>query len=188
MIRAVVTACGVRPLTVATALALTACTVGDGSDNASSFGMTSTPATVSSTASTASATEVEDDDSGSADTMSSGEPDTTSDATSSPTSGTSEPTSSSPTSADTGTEQPEDGMYSPCVSAVDCIGLTACEQGFCTRSCMDTSVCDPTPGGTAAPTCFMFDTGLKCALSCNSGTCPTPMQCTALATGSVCTS
>jgi hypothetical protein len=98
-------------------------------------------------------------------------------------------TSTSAETADTGTgQQPADGMYSACDDAADCFGLEFCETGFCTSECTNAAVdCDPSPGGTALPTCFMFGLESLCALDCSGGsTCPTPMQCTPVTTGSVC--
>jgi hypothetical protein len=54
------------------------------------------------------------------------------------------------TADDTGTgQQPDAGMYSACDNATDCVGLDACEAGFCTTACTNAAVdCDPSPGGT----------------------------------------
>jgi hypothetical protein len=187
MIPAVLDRRVVRPW-VPVVLTLVACSVGDGTENASSFGMSTTPVTMSSSASTASATDVEDDDaSGSSETATSGAGESTTTTSSATSTATSDPTSGVGTGVDTGTEQPEDGMYSACVDVTDCIGLTTCESGFCTKMCMDVSECDPAPGGTAAPACFMFGLNMLCALDCSGGeTCPTPMQCTPVTNGSVC--
>jgi|GEM_PF-2246305 len=100
-------------------------------------------------------------------------------------------------------QQPEDGMYSECVSVVDCIGLTACLTAtdtsnqpidpFCTAGSCESPLaqCDATPGGTAVPICLPVDIGGVmddvCALDCSQGqTCPTGMQCRTLASGSIC--
>jgi hypothetical protein len=74
------------------------------------------------------------------------------------------------------------------LAVTDCVGLTNCQSGFCTRACVDpTTDCEPSPGGTAAPACVMFETQMLCALPCDGGeTCPTPMACTSVTGGSVC--
>lgn len=100
-------------------------------------------------------------------------------------------------------EQPEDGMYSACASAVDCIGLTTCltatDTGgqpidpFCTAgSCKSPlAQCAPTPGGTAVPICLEVDLGgvmdSVCALDCSQGqACPMGMDCRTLEGASIC--
>ncbi|MBV1859626.1 MAG: hypothetical protein KUG77_14530 [Nannocystaceae bacterium] len=113
---------------------------------------------------------------------------------------------SSETSSGSGappSEQPEDGMYSPCGSIVDCIGLTACLtatdtggqpiDAFCTAGACDSPLaqCDPTPGGTAVPICLPIELAgvmdTLCALDCSQGQeCPDGMDCRTLAAGSIC--
>lgn len=99
-------------------------------------------------------------------------------------------------------QQPDDGMYSACVSVVDCIGLTTCLtatdtsgspiEPFCTAGSCNSPLaqCDPTPGGTAVPICLPVDLGgtmdTVCALDCSVGECPAGMQCRVLAEGSIC--
>ena len=186
MMHAVLDALRVRPMWVLVLLA--ACTVGDGSENASSFGtasMTAASTTMSSSSATSSAT-TEDDDTESSDPMTS-DADSTTEAPEASGTATSSG-SGEATSADTATEQPPDGMYSACEQVTDCVGLTNCQSGFCTRACVDPTMdCDPAPGGTATPACVMFETQTLCALPCDGGeTCPTPMACTAVTGGSVC--
>lgn len=98
------------------------------------------------------------------------------------------------------TEQPEEGMYSPCESALECFGLTFCRTvageeglvGFCTNTgCAGPSDCEAAPAGDATPGCFPADVngepGMVCALTCEGGaTCPSPMICHDTANGSVC--
>jgi hypothetical protein len=85
-------------------------------------------------------------------------------------------------------EQPETGMYSHCLEGPDCATEDGCysignpaTDGFCTNSgCSDPATdCDPSPGGTATPTCFMPETETYelCALDCDGKTCPFPMVC-----------
>lgn len=101
------------------------------------------------------------------------------------------------------TQQPDEGMYSPCLSPLDCIGLTTCLtatdtsnqpiDAFCTAgSCTSPlAQCDATPGGTAVPICLPIQLGDTmdevCALDCSAGqTCPTGMECRTLAAGAIC--
>lgn len=97
-------------------------------------------------------------------------------------------------------EQPEEGMYSPCESAVECFGLTFCRTvageegtvGFCTNTgCAGPADCEAAPAGNATPECFPADVngepGMVCALTCDVGeVCPAPMICHDTASGSVC--
>ena len=175
-----------------------ACTVGDGSENASSFGM-SVGSFSSSASASASDTDVDDEDGGAS--SSSEEGSTTEEDPPDPGTTSTGAVSSDPTTGVTDTggngEQPENGMYSPCLMATECIGQNTCMTvngtGFCTTtSCVDPLVdCDPSPGGTAVPVCYPtpdMSGDFLCALSCNAGeTCPTPMTCHAgLADGAVC--
>ena len=109
-------------------------------------------------------------------------------------------TSAGSTADDTGgvIEQPDDGMYSHCTSAAQCVGLNLCvvvavDDGFCsTTPCTDAASCVASPGGTAMPTCAEVMVGMAmstaCALDCSGGkTCPGGMICAALGTGMVCT-
>ncbi len=177
-----------------------------GDDPATSAATTFTP--------TASATASATITSGSADDPNAGaDVDTDADADNSPETG--DETSAAP-STDTDTdaagtsggsssggppsEQPEQGMYSPCDSIVDCIGLTACLtatdaggqpiEPFCTSGACKSPLaqCDPTPGGTAVPVCLPTDTmDNVCALDCSQGQeCPVGMDCRTLAGGSIC--
>lgn len=91
--------------------------------------------------------------------------------------------------------QPQDGMYSPCLTAQEC-GMTPIlcitildammnpSDGFCSETgCANPAVdCDPTPGGTAVPRCMPVTVNQMalqaCALDCSGGkVCPAPMQC-----------
>lgn len=101
------------------------------------------------------------------------------------------------TGNDTGPdEQPTDGLYSACVSAVECFGTTACvlvmgNLGFCTNTCTIPGDCGPSPAGTATPACVTAPVGgvdmQVCALDCSGGkTCPGGMECLALGASMVC--
>ncbi len=131
------------------------------------------------------------------------EDDTSSTATATTDAGTDAGTGGASTSGEPPSEQPEDGMYSPCDSVVDCVGLTACLAGtdtagqpldsFCTLGPCDAPLaqCDPTPGGTAVPFCLPARStgglGTVCALDCSAGQqCPEGMQCRPLADASIC--
>ncbi|MBC8073233.1 MAG: hypothetical protein IAG13_33230 [Deltaproteobacteria bacterium] len=94
-------------------------------------------------------------------------------------------------------EQPADGMYSACESAIDCVGLQGClavmpTVGFCTNgSCVDVNTCDASPGGTATPACVAATLNAAatqvCALDCSGGkTCPGGMECLPLDAAMVC--
>lgn len=91
--------------------------------------------------------------------------------------------------------QPEDGMYSPCLTAQEC-GMTPIlcitildammnpSDGFCSETgCANAAVdCAPSPGGTAVPRCMPVTVNQMaqqaCALDCSGGkVCPAPMQC-----------
>ncbi len=101
--------------------------------------------------------------------------------------------------------QPGMGMYSPCTVPQDCgfspdLCMTITDlqgvvlAGFCSRTpCADpVADCDPSPGGTAVPTCVPVTldgmANTACALDCSGGaTCPAPMECFNLgATGMWC--
>ncbi len=101
-------------------------------------------------------------------------------------------------------QQPADGMYSDCLSSVQCIGLTTCltvldgngqaTDGFCTSGGCNSPLaqCDPTPGGNTMPICFPIEQNgnadTVCALDCSAGqACPAGMQCQAFSSGSICT-
>lgn len=87
----------------------------------------------------------------------------------------------------TGDEQPADGMYSHCVAANECVGLSACvtaaaDDGFCTGACVSPADCDPSPGGNAPPVCALIIGSPAsmngCALDCSLGQmCPGGMIC-----------
>ena len=183
---------GPHRLCLAAALSLGACAGGEtggGSEGSATFGP---PTTAAPTNATASATATDSasppqDDEGDAEDGSGAASDATEDAA-----------SGGPPS-----EQPADGMYSDCLSAVECIGLTTCmtlldgggevSDGFCTvGACMNAAAsCDPTPGGTAVPFCFPIEQNGTaddiCALDCSGGgTCPAGMECYELSAGSIC--
>lgn len=101
--------------------------------------------------------------------------------------------------------QPQDGMYSPCLTAQEC-GMTPIlcitildammnpTDGFCSETgCANPAVdCNPSPGGTATPRCMPVTVNdmpsAACALDCSNGlVCPPPMQCYELnGVGSIC--
>lgn len=108
----------------------------------------------------------------------------------------------SSTTADNGM-QPDSGMYSDCLSTVECVGQDACItvldaqqnpiDGFCSKDdCVDPITdCDPSPGGTATPVCFsltlMGAPAEVCALDCAGGaSCPGGMTCQDVTGGSIC--
>ncbi|MEX1366306.1 MAG: hypothetical protein AB1Z98_24490 [Nannocystaceae bacterium] len=88
--------------------------------------------------------------------------------------------------------QPANGMYSSCLVAGDCdflcITLTddlgAVLGGFCSDfPCINPAIdCDPSPGGTAIPSCIGIEINMvpdtACYLDCTGGlSCPSPMVC-----------
>ncbi len=92
------------------------------------------------------------------------------------------------------TEQPDNGMYSDCLSTAECVGVNTCVtifdmagdpfDGFCTLdNCSDPAMdCDPSPGGDVTPTCVEItlngSPASACALGCSGGlTCPDGMVC-----------
>jgi hypothetical protein len=92
-----------------------------------------------------------------------------------------------------GAPQPDDGMYSHCVTLGDCVGLTTCvlatdTDGFCSAACTDAvSDCDPAPGGTAMPACVAYAAQPVCALDCSGGAqCPGGMSCQVVDANMVC--
>ena len=176
--------------------AVAACAVGT-DDTSATFGTSATHGSGNTTVPTTSATTMStdaDDDSDDADATH--DDDTTG-------GGAQEGTDTG--TAETGEvpiEQPANGMYSACLQASTCVGLTTCftvtegndvVDGFCTRApCIDpTTDCDPSPGGTSVPICFDMLVGgsptMGCALDCSGGkTCPGGMQCYSLASGQIC--
>jgi hypothetical protein len=91
--------------------------------------------------------------------------------------------------------QPQDGMYSPCLTPQEC-GMTPIlcitildammnpSDGFCSETgCANPAVdCAASPGGTAIPRCMPVTVNQMalqaCALDCSGGkVCPAPMQC-----------
>lgn len=178
-----------------------ACASGEdvgGSASPTSFTSASASASASATASATvsdSGSDSATDDDGSAGDADSGDAD----------SGDSDP------SADAGSDsaamgpgmQPEDGMYSDCLTAGQCVGLNTCvtildvdnnpTDGFCSNNaCEDPAAeCDPTPAGDTVPFCMSLvlngvdDT--VCALDCSGDTpCPGGMICWDLGGVSVC--
>ncbi len=189
---------------VGAVLAISACASGsDPATSATTFSA-SASATATATAPATASTDPATGDTSECETAAA------SDGTSGPTSGDTTASGSSDTdttggesSGGTPSEQPEDGMYSQCVSVVDCIGLTACltvndSSGapidpFCTAGSCESPLaqCDPTPGGTAVPICLPVDmAGVMdnvCALDCSMGQqCPAGMECKTLAEGAIC--
>jgi hypothetical protein len=178
-----------------------ACTVGDGSENASTFGM-STPGSFSSSASASGGSDTDDEDDGNSSGSSEGstteeEPDPP-DTTSSSGAATGDPSLASADDTASGDQQPEEGMYSACLMATECVGQNTCmtindKTGFCTTTgCADPLAdCEPSPGGMATPLCYPAPSmpgQFLCALGCDGGlTCPPPMTChEGLADGAVC--
>lgn len=84
-----------------------------------------------------------------------------------------------------GGDQPEDGMWSSCVSYEDCpVGPSwECEDNFCSIDCETVADCGPSPGGTAVAECRPLspenpEQGGRCYLNCENGeSCPTGMVC-----------
>lgn len=92
-------------------------------------------------------------------------------------------------------EQPADGLYSACESALDCFGTTLCvlvqgTQGFCSNNCAIAGDCGPPPAGTAPQACVTAPIGgsdmMVCALDCAGGACPGGMECLPLGASMVC--
>jgi len=171
-----------------------ACTV-DSEDGATSLGSTTVPVmttttTVGTTTTSTTATSTTTSDSATTDA--------------SETSAESSPPETSETqSADdsSGTEsgpdeQPVDGLYSACESAVECFGATVCvlvmgSLGYCSNNCTIPSDCGPPPAGTATQACVAASVGgadmMVCALDCSGGaTCPGGMECLPLGATMVC--
>lgn len=88
--------------------------------------------------------------------------------------------------------QPANGMYSPCLVPSDCDSLCitlsddmgAVLGGFCSDfPCNNPAAdCDPSPGGTANPSCLAIELNgvpdTACYLDCSGGqSCPPPMAC-----------
>jgi len=99
--------------------------------------------------------------------------------------------------------QPDNGMYSDCLSTAECVGVNTCItifddmgapfDGFCTRdNCVDPAVdCDPSPGGTSTVVCstvqIMGEPASVCALNCTGElVCPDGMTCYEEAGAPVC--
>jgi hypothetical protein len=185
------------------ALVASACAVGETEEDGASAA--TYPPMTSPAMTTASA----DDGSGSSEGSTGSDDGSTAAADGSSGSGSDPATSSDATSApasDTGEDvapQPEDGMYSDCLTAAMCVGLNTCItihdtedmpiDGFCTNNaCMAPATdCDPSPGGTAVPFCMMVtlngEADTACALDCSGGkTCPGGMMCWELGRTSVC--
>ena len=90
--------------------------------------------------------------------------------------------------------QPDNGMFSDCLTTAECVGVNTCItifddrgapfDGFCTKdNCVDPAAdCVPSPGGTAAVVCtevqLMKIPASVCALDCADGlVCPDGMVC-----------
>jgi hypothetical protein len=184
----------VLPLTVL--LGVLACTV-DSEDGATSLGGSSFSTTVAMT--TASTTVGSSSTTAGSDSSSSAPDEDASSASGSATEPDPEESSGDASESSSGgvDEQPADGMYSACESAVDCFGVQGCavvmpNVGFCTNgSCTDASTCVASPGGTAVPACVpaMLNGAATqiCALDCDGGdTCPGGMECLPLDAAMVC--
>jgi hypothetical protein len=84
-----------------------------------------------------------------------------------------------------GGSQPDDGLWSSCVSYEECPAGPEwdCEDNFCSYDCNTTADCGPSPGGSAFSECRPFsaeepEQGGRCYLSCENGeSCPTGMLC-----------
>jgi hypothetical protein len=84
-----------------------------------------------------------------------------------------------------GGAQPEDGLWSSCVSYEECPAGPEweCEDNFCSKDCEHTSECGPSPGGTAVAECRLLapdnpEQGARCYLNCEDGkSCPANMVC-----------
>ncbi len=86
------------------------------------------------------------------------------------------------------TEGPAPGEpFSGCIDKGDCFAdwclHPAGEPGFCTYACKGgVDSCDPSPGGTATPTCLPVGSDEVCALDCGGNkTCPSGMHCEQIA-------
>ncbi|MEM6993955.1 MAG: hypothetical protein AAF721_25810 [Myxococcota bacterium] len=90
--------------------------------------------------------------------------------------------------------QPDNGMYSDCLTTAECVGVNTCVtifdnagapfDGFCTLdNCSDPLAdCDPSPGGDVVASCVEItlngEPASACALNCAGGkTCPSGMTC-----------
>jgi len=92
--------------------------------------------------------------------------------------------------------QPSSGDYSrctlenqECTDDLTCklvFGLDSPTVGFCSRSCASLSDCSPSPGGTAAAACAVYNSEpfeAWCVLDCSANrTCPLGMECTGVTT------
>lgn len=178
-----------------------ACTVGDDDSDPFGSGTVPGPTTTITTTTTTAAT---GESSGTGSTGDDGDDTTTAGLTTSTT--TAESTGPDPAgSSDGGVStdggeggngmQPQDGMYSHCLTADECgfnpilcitIGADPDNptDGFCSETgCANPAVdCAASPGGTATPICMPVNVdGMDlqaCALSCAGGlVCPQPMMC-----------
>ncbi|MFV8749321.1 hypothetical protein ACNOYE_02090 [Nannocystaceae bacterium ST9] len=73
-------------------------------------------------------------------------------------------------------------QYAECVDGFECVNEWCLspvdEPGFCTVTCMDVDDCEPSPVGTATPTCLEVAGEAACALDCGDGrSCPPGMRC-----------
>ncbi len=183
------------------ATVLGGCTV---DDNSNPFGAGTAPAPTTTIAMTTMAT----GDSSSDGTVGTDESETTASSLSASTSTTTgETTGIDPSgtagdaaSSDGGTDggngmQPNDGMYSHCLTPEECgfspvLCITIQDammnptDGFCSETgCLNAAMdCDPSPGGTATSICMPTTIdgmmAQACALDCSAGKiCPVPMQC-----------
>lgn len=184
-----------RLQTAGLGLVLVACTVDGTDDDPFGAGTVPAPTTTISTTIDPSTGEGSSSSTGTDDTST-----TTSGATTMPASestGTDPVGTSDGGSTDGGGDgmQPQDGMYSPCLTAQEC-GMTPIlcitvvdammnpTDGFCSETgCANPAIdCAPSPGGTATPRCMPVTVNAMalqaCALDCSAGkVCPAPMQC-----------
>lgn len=178
---------------------LCACTV-DGNDN-DPFGSGTVPGPTTTIAMTTTAATGEESGSESGST---GGEETTGSMTTSTTTGAESTgvdpvgTSGDAASSDDGGPdgmQPQDGMYSHCLTAEECGNLPILcitigadpdmpTDGFCSEiDCVNAAIdCLPSPGGTATPICMPSTVNNMaeqvCALDCSAGkVCPMPMMC-----------
>lgn len=181
---------------------LGACTVDNGDNDPFGSGTlppTTTMAMTTTTAATSEDTGGESESTGGQDDETTGSLTTTTMTTGVDTTGVdSLDTSGGPVSTDDGGPdgmQPQDGMYSHCLTAEECGNIPILcitigadpdmpTDGFCSEiECVNAAVdCAPSPGGTATPFCMPANVNnmdeQACALDCSAGkVCPMPMMC-----------
>jgi hypothetical protein len=168
-------------------LVIVACTVDGTNDDPFGAGTVPAPTTTITTTIDPSTSDGSSSTSGGDETTT-----TTTAATTMPASDSSGP---DPVGTSDGGMQPQDGMYSPCLTPQEC-GMTPIlcitildammnpSDGFCSETgCANPAVdCAASPGGTAIPRCMPVTVNQMalqaCALDCSGGkVCPAPMQC-----------